>query len=547
MVKTLLHRSKTLLATENTNILTAAMVIAGFSLLSALLGLIRNRLLASFFFSGQEGQLDVYFAAFVVPDTIFSLLITGALSAAFIPIYSKKLKTDPEQANRVMNLALNLFMAFLIAISVFIFIFALPVSRLIATFPEDQMILLSRLTRVMLVSQLFFGISGFFTSMLQSHRRFLLPAVAPVVYNLSIIFGTLFSREFGIYAPAFGVVLGAFMHMLVQFPLARKLGFRYIFAFDLNNEDILQLRHLMLPRTAALAVAQVERWVATYFSSGFSAGYLTMFSFARQLYVLPITLFGVSLGQASLPTLSSEAEDQDLSKFRRTLKDSILQIFFFALPASVLLLVLRVPVVRIVFGAKAFPWDATLLTGRTLALFTLSIAPQAATQVLVRAYYALKNTKSPLIISLLTIVIHIALSFYFARYTDFSIQGLAVAMTVANIIGFFIHLFHLEKIVGKIDILGSMLKLITATVLTGFALWIPMRLLDRYIFDTTRTVPLIILTVIAGSVGLLVYLIICKLMNIRELNAVTEIMTKINRWRINLTRTDEVIELEAQQ
>lgn len=542
MVQALISRSKQLLAREHTSILSAAAIIGAFTLLSAGLGLIRNRLLASYFFGGLEAQLDVYFAAFVVPDTVFQLLVTGALSAAFIPVYSSKLRTDLRDANHVANATLNIMFLVLLVVTVLLIIFANPVSRLVANFPDDQTVLLANLMRIMLVSQIFFGLSSFLTGVIQSHQRFLIPALAPVVYNAGIIGGTLLAPQLGIWGPAYGVVVGAFLHMLVQIPLARKLGYNYKLIFEPGNADVRHIQKLMIPRTAALAVAQVERWVSVYFASFFAAGYLTMFNFARQLYVLPINLFGTALGQASLPRLSAEAAGEELSDFRRTLSEAILQIFFFALPVSVLFLVLRIPVVRIVFGARSFPWEATLLTGRTLALFTLSIAPQAASQILVRAFYALKNTRLPLAISIITVGLHLFLTVFLAMILKLNIMGLALAMTISNILGAALLLAFLEKKLGTLKIYPRLGQMTVATLLTGLALWIPLRFLDQLVFDTTRTVPLIILTCIAGGLGLLVYCGLSYWMKIPQLDSVIRLVHKWSNWRAVLSRSNEVIE-----
>ncbi len=542
MVRSLISSSKKLLSREHTSILSAAMIIAVFTLMSAVLGLIRNRLLAAHFFGGMEGQLDVYFAAFLVPDTVFQLLVMGALSAAFIPVYSQKLKHDEKEANFVANATLNLVFVFLVIVTVVLIVFAQPVSRVIANFPEPQASLLVNLMRIMLLSQVFFGISNFLTGIIQSHRRFLVPALAPLVYNLAIIGGTLLSPWLGIYGPALGVVVGALCHMLVQIPLASKLGFKYRWIFAPGNPDVRTVGHLMPPRTFALALDQIERWVSFYFASLLTAGSLTMFNFARQLYSLPIGLFGVSLGQASLPAMSAEADEKELSAFRKTVQKAILQIFFFALPASAILLVLRIPVVRIVFGARQFPWSATVLTGRALAIFALSIAPQAAWHVLVRAFYALKNTKLPLALNLMTVILDVVLTVVFSRVFNLNIMGLALAITISNILEAILLLYFLENRVGRLDLYPSLIKLISLATVTALCLWVPMRLLDQFVFDTTRTVPLIILTLIAGASGLSVYLGLCYILKVPQLDSVVKLFDRWKSWRTVLFRSQEVVE-----
>lgn len=528
---------------QNSSIFSAAMVIAGFTLLSAVMGLLRNRVLAGFFFGTQASHLDVYFAAFLVPDSLFNLLVSGALSAAFIPVYTQKLKKDPEEANHIANATMNSTLVFMGVLISGLMVFAPQVSNLIAHFPPVEMKLLAQLMRIMLFSQLFFVVSAFLTGIIQSHKRFLVPALAPVLYNVGIVLGTIvLAPVMGIYGAAIGVMLGAMMHMAVQIPFAANLGYKFKPSFDIKHPDVRLIRRLMIPRTATLAVVQLERWISVFISSMLSAGSLTMFNFARQLYVLPINLFGVSLGQASLPTLSAEAIDDGLHSFRKTLADSLLQIFFLALPAAALLLVLRIPAVRLVFGAREFPWDATLTTGRTLAVLTISIAPQAAVSILVRSFYAFHDTKTPLLVSGFTVMGDILLSVFFSVFMHWGIFGLALGTTIANTAEMFLLLWQLEKRVGRVPFYLSLLKMILATSAMGLVLWVGLRVFDQLVFDTTRTVPLIGLTLIVSTLGMALYLTLSYLLKIEQLNYVFKLIKSWGNWRVVLGKSEEIID-----
>lgn len=548
MVNKLIKKSQQIIGREQRSILSAAMVIAVLTAASALLGLMRNRLLASYFFGGAEGSLDVYFAAFVVPDTLLQLLVTGALSAAFIPVYSEKLKRSNKEANDLASAMITWLFMILFGLTVVLMIFAKPISGLISNFGVEETALMARLMRMMLISQMFFAASAFLTGVIQAHNRFIVPAVAPLVYNMGIILGTiLLSKSLGIYGPAIGVVLGAAGHMLVQIPLSLKLGFKFRINWKWREEGVQTIQKLMLPRTATLAVVQMERWVAVNIASMLAAGSLAMFNFARQLYVLPINLFGVSMGLAAFPSLSAEAAEQDVEKFKKILKDALLSIAFFAMPASVILLILRIPTVRIVFGASSFPWQATLLTGRTLALLVISITPQAMTQVLIRAFYALKNTKTPLFVSIMTVGLNVALSFYLAVRMDLGILGLAWGITISDVLGATVLIGLLQRKLGRLELEKALGKMMLATLLTGLALWAPMRVLDAYVFDTTRTAALLVLTGVAGSVGLLTYWLVSYVLKIEQLEAVKKMVNKVGNWRKILEDSDELIETGSEQ
>jgi len=543
VVNRIISKSQEFLNRKSSSILSAAAIIGVSYLGSALLGLIRNHLLAARFFGGMEADLDVYFAAFVIPDTVFQLLVVGAVSAAFIPIYQEYCDKSKEEANKLANSALTSIGFFLLLFSIVIIIFARPFAGLLAHFSPEKLGLMANLIRLMSLAQILFAISAFLTGVLQSQRRFLIPALAPLLYNIGTISGIFFlSSRFGIYSAAIGVIIGAFLHMVIQLPTAGALGYWPKIVWRPHHPGVLAMLKLMPPRTLALGLDQIERWVAVNLASLLAAGSLSIFNFARQLYVLPISLFGVSLSQASFPTLAQEALLEDKTKFKATLSKSILQIFFFALPASVLVLVLRIPLVRLAFGAKNFPWEATLLTGKALAFLSFAIAPQAVTNSLTRALHALKDTKTPLIIGFITMVVFVGLASLLGLFMEKDVAVITLAMSIGNLTDFFLSYFVVRRKVGPLGISVRIIKMLFVSLFTGFSLWVPMRLLDQLIFDTTRTVPLITLTLIVSTVGFSVYLFFCWLFDIEELKDVTDIVKKIGNWRKILASSDEVLE-----
>jgi len=543
VVQKLLSRSQEILNRKSSSILSAATIIAASFFLSAFLGLIRNRLLAARFFGGLEGNLDVYFAAFIIPDTVFQLLVVGAVSAAFIPIYQGYLKKSVRKANFMANVALTSVTTILLALSILIAIFARPLSQVLSHYTGPQLDLMVNLIRLMSIAQMFFAISSFLTGVLQAHRRFLVPAIAPLFYNLGTILGILIlTPALGIYAAAIGVIFGAFLHVVVQLPAAFHTGYFPKIHFRLKHKGVRRMLALMPPRTMSLALIQVERIVSLNLASALSAGSFTIFNFARQVYVLPISLFGVSLGQASFPTLADEALNEDQTKFAETLGKTILQIFFFCLPAAILILILRVPIVRLIFGAKNFPWEATLLTGKALAVFSLSIAPQAAVQLLTRAFYAKKDTRTPLIINIATLVLFVASAYIFTHSFSWGILGMSLSMSLSNALNFLILYLVIRSTIPSLGISKEIIKMLFVSVLTAFALWIPMRLLDQFVFDTTRTVPLLILTAIVSLIGLTVYFGLAFLLKVNQFADVRNLFIKLGNWRQVLVETDEVIE-----
>lgn len=543
MVNKILTKSQEFFNRKSSSILSAAGIIGISYLASALLGLVRNHLLAARFFGGFEGDLDVYFAAFVIPDTIFQLLVVGAVSAAFIPVYQEHFDKSESSANHMANAALTSVGLMLFVFSVIVAVFARPLAGVLAHYSPEKLDLMANLIRIMSGAQILFAFSAFLTGVLQSQRRFLVPAIAPLLYNLGTIIGVFFfSSQLGIYSAAVGVLLGALLHTLVQLPTAIAIGYRPKFIFEPKNKGVSAMLKLMPPRTLALGLDQVERAVAVNLTSLLSAGSLAIFNFARQLYILPISLFGVSLSQASFPALAQEANYEDKTKFKATLSKSILQIFFFALPASILVLVLRIPLVRIAFGAKAFPWEATLLTGKALSLLAISIAPQAVTQTLTRGIHALKDTKTPLITGIITMIFFVVPAYVFSSLLGYGIVGITGAMALSNTIDFLLLYWVIRRKVGALGISMRIIKMVAVSTITGISLWIPMRLLDQLVFDTTRTLPLITLTLTVSTIGFLVYLFFCWVFKIEEMSEVIQIAKKVGNWRKILVSTDEVLE-----
>ncbi len=551
MVKNFLENGKLILWRRQSNILSAAFVIMVTVFASRILGLVRDRLLAGAFFGGNEWQLDTYFAAFRIPDMIFQLLVLGALSAAFIPVFSEYLTKNEKEAYQISSSVINLVFIFFSVIGILVFLFADALCHLIApSFSPEQINLMVDLTRIMLLAQLFFCFSNFLTGIIQSHQRFLVPALSPVVYNLGIIFGIVFLVPvWGIYGPTIGVVLGAVLHLLVQLPLAIKLGFVYQFrAWDFSHPGVREIVRLMLPRTLALAVSQIEATVAVFLATSLAAGSLSIFYFAQHLMNVPVGLFGATIGQAALPSLSRETAMKENNDFKKTLISSLFQILFLVLPASAILLILRVPVVRLAFGAKNFPWQATLLTGKTLGFFILAIVCQSLVQILIRGFYALHDTKTPLIVGTIAVFANVFLSIYLTFNLGWGVIGLAIAASLASATQLLLLFFLLDRKIGgfsKKVITFRSAKMALATLFTLFFLWVPMRFLDRFILDTTRTINLIILTIVASLMGLLVYVGFAYFLRIEELAEYLSLIKRLGKWRQVLKESEEVIEVPS--
>jgi len=544
------------LFSRQVDVLSAAIVLAASVLVSMILGLVRDRTLAQFF-SGD--QVSLYFAAFRLPDSLFQVLVLGSLSSAFIPTFISYISRHQEkEAWRVTSIMINFSLLAFVFFGSLVAIFANQICTILAPgFSHAEVVLMAQLTRILLLAEGFFVLSFFLTGVLKSFQHFLMPALAPIFYNLGIILATVFlSGTFGIYAPVFGAVLGAAAHFLIQLPLAVKLGFRPHLSFDWKDPGVKRISKLAAPRVVEIACSQVLPASDLFFSSLVSTasyGYLT---FATHLEMVPVNFFGLSLADAALPAL---AYKQGNEKEFRTLFFSIFrQIIFLALPVAMAFIVLRIPLVRLAFGAAKFTWNSTVLTAYTLSLFALGIVGQALTLYFVRTFYALQDTITPVIVGVADILFDISLSAYFIIVLKLPIWGLGLSSATASLIQALVLAVILIRRRGLpfFEFLTPSLKVLLATLSSGGVMYFIMKVMDRsawdkrlsflgrfalpeqyakFVLDTHYTKNLIILTLLVSVVGALIYLGVCRLLKVRETSMLSKILRKVpllGRFRV---------------
>lgn len=533
------------LENKQESILSAASIITVATIVSALSGVLVKRLLIDRF--GFSNELEAFWIAFQIPDMLFQLIILGALSAAFIPIFTTQRKENQAAAFKMSSIMMNILLLVFILVAVVVFIFAreITIFRTGEKITSEQIEIITNLTRLMLVSQFFFAISNFWTGILQSFHRFVIPALGSIMYNVGILIGSyLLADQWGIYAAGAGVVLGAFLHMAVQLPLVIKMGFRYSFSFNLKHDGIVEFFKLMPPRFLAISAGELRKLVLGFFTTSLGNLSFSMMYLATSLMVLPIRFTGTPLSQAALPFLSEESDNRDSQYFRSLVLQSLNQISFLAFPATVLLLILRLPIVRFAYGADVFPWEATLDTAYLVAIMTISVAVQALVQLLIRAFYALKDTTTPFVITIIDFVLFVILGAYFVFFTDIGVIGLAWATTATAFIEFGLFLFLLnQRIPGLInrDLWLPQLKMVVASFLMAVFLYLPYIILDRLVFNTARTIELIGLTITTSTIGMLVYLYFAALFDIKELQIFSKFITKFKQAGKSLTQTPEVV------
>jgi len=432
------------------SILNATFLVASLGLVSRFLGLIRDRVLASKFGAGDT--LDIYYAAFKIPDLIFNLLILGALSAAFIPVFASLISQDRlKEAWKLVNKLISLAALVLILAVGIIFFFAPNlISWLVFGFDENKQQLTVILTRIMLISPILLGFSGIFGGILNSYKKFLFYSLAPIFYNVGIIVGAVFLVEiFGVKGLAYGVILGAFLHLSIQIPEVIRCGFKFKLDFKFKDDNLKKVITLMIPRTMGLAVVQVNLLIVTILASTLESGSLAVFNLANNIQSVPLGIFGISFAVVTFPSLTCFWAQKKTKEFVESFSSTFEKIIFFIIPTSIIFILLRAQLVRIILGAGRFDWTDTILTFQALGIFSLSLFAQSLIPLLTRSFFAIHNTKTPFLIGLFSEAVNLILALILIQ--KYQIIGLVWAFSIATIINMFLLLIVFRKKVGNLN------------------------------------------------------------------------------------------------
>ena len=532
------------------NVTVAAILIALSSLVSRLLGFLRDRILAGEF--GASATLDVYYAAFRLPDLIFNIVVMGALTAGLIPVFTGLINDwkdghlnlfsdNNREAWRLINNLLNLMFLSLLVFCGLGFVFADPLTALVAPGFDDEM---SRqcavLVRIMFLSPIFLSLSGIFSGILQSFRRFFLYSLAPILYNIGIIVGALFfAPAHGVKGLAYGVVLGAFLHMAVQLPGVFSLGYRFRMLIDLKDKALRKILLMMVPRTLTLIITQLNLVVTTVIATSLAAGSLSTFTLANNLQSFPIGIFGVSFAVAAFPILSAAAFRSD--KLVKHFSNAFRQILFFIIPSTVLLLILRVQLTRLAFGSGNFDWEDTISTFNTLGCFSISLFAQATIPLLIRVFYARHDSKTPFFIGLASVIVNVALSLYLSP--KMGVQGLALAFSMSSIFNFVVLWVVLHQTLGSMDetrVLISTVKFTAASVAAGFVAQAVKSVVGGLV-GTFSFLDIAIQTLSASGLGISVYFLICYALRSEEMMS---FCSSIKSRLIKLSNRRRVVNME---
>jgi putative peptidoglycan lipid II flippase len=486
--------------------------------LSNILGLLRDHYLAQ---KIPTTILDAYYAAFRIPDLVFNIVILGAITASFIPVFtkyitSKNLKNGWHVVNSFINIS-----AIAITVCLVILYFLMPyiVPLLVPDFSPEKQELTLNLSRLILLSPLFFTLSYIFGAVLNSFKRFFVYSLAPLIYNLSIIIATLFFADsLGVYGVVYGVLIGAFLHMLIQMIQVVKIGFKYKPEFDYKNRDVKKIFKMMIPRAVGLGSNQIMLVVYTAIASTLAAGSVAIYNLADNIQTMPTVVFGISFATAIFPTLSEHFNLRRLPQFSSHIHRAIKAIAYILIPLSIMIILLRAQIVRMILGSGHFGWNETILAYNTLAFFMLSLFFQGLIPLFARAFYAIHNTKTPTVISVISVIIGIIMAYVFAPIMG--VTGLALAFSIASIFNAFTLYLFLRKSVKEIreqegGILIYLIKVVFSAVVMGICMQIFKIYAGGY-FDLSRFWGVFGQALIAFLIGFGLYFAISKLLKIQQ-------------------------------
>jgi putative peptidoglycan lipid II flippase len=509
----------------------AGLVVTGAFLLSRILGWVRVVVIGTTF--GASRDLDAFFAAFRIPDLVFQLVAAGALASALIPVLAGLLAhNEPGRAWRVASTVTNLMLVGLAVLSVLLFLAAPAVIPLITPgFDQQGLDRTVHLTRIMLLSPILLALGSVATSILNAQDRFAAAALAPVLYNLAIIgAAVLLAGSMGVDALAVGVVAGSLLHVLIQIPSLRAGGFRYQPRVDTTDPDAREALALMAPRAVGLGVTQLTFVVSTSLASGLAAGSITAFNVAFTILQIPIGVIGVPLGVVVFPSLSRELARGATDEFLRLLTQSVRLLLFVMLPITAVGIVVRTPLTEVLFGYGLFGGSAIDLTADTLLFFLLGLTAHTLIAVLARAFYAGRDTRTPVAAAILAVVVNVTLGILLVD--GLGLGGLAIAIAFGAWAEALVLLEVLRQRYPDLDIPGVLRafgEALGASLLAGAAAWLAMQGLGAVFGQHPGKVGSFVELVLASAVGGAVYLGAALALRIPELPTIVAVVSDLRQ------------------
>lgn len=531
-----IKKTSNFIFSKQTSIFSSAMLLSMMIVLTSISGFLRYLTLNVFF---DKGQTDIFYAAFRIPDLIYEILITGAITSTFIPIYLQYKENKKELTENISSI-INLI---LISLTVLIFISVVFLDKILPFitpgYSGEKIDMIVFYSRIFLIGQLpFFILGNFLTGIGQANKIFFLSALAPVIYNLTIITTTIFyAKTLGLLAPVMGASIGAFFLFLIQLPLLLKVDFSYAPIIK-KTKGLFKFFKLMAPRAMTVIVAQIDATIDLSLATLLGTGAYTVFYLAQHLQLLPVNVIGIAFGQASLPYLTEIYQEKKIEEFKKIITDSVLNLFFLTIPLALFFIFARTPLVRLFFGGQKFDWEATVLTAITLSYFSIGLPFHAVYYLITRCFYAIMDSKTPFYVSFFSILVNTGLSLLFVFYFKLPVWALAIAFSTSITLNSVILFFILTKKIPGFDFKTIFYELTKISISGGISAIISyglMRLLDGLVFQTTFTINVFLLLAVTFSVFITLYMFISWILNVKEVYLIGKLLMKAKEYQKKIT------------
>ncbi len=546
----MVNRILTFLNKEFHGVNEAALLLGGFTFVSQLLGLLRDRTLAHVVGAGP--MLDVYYAAFRIPDFLYLSIASLASITVLMPFLVDKMdgaSENTEKARRFINNVFSAYMLFMIGICTVMAIFMPLIAHYVAPgFNPEQLALLTTTSRIMLISPICIGLSNLIGTITQLFKNFLIFSLSPIFYNVGILFGVFYLYpRMGVYGLAAGVIIGAIFHLAIQIPTVYKHGFFPKMILDINWKEIFDVVKLSAPRTFTLSCNSLAFIALISLASTFKSGSISLFTFAYNLQSDPVAIIGISYSVAAFPMLVQSFSRKDMESFLGRTIDTAKQMIFWSLPVIALIIVLRAQIVRVVLGSNTFSWADTRLVAAASAIFIISLASQGLVLLLIRAYYAAGNTKKPLWICVSSSIMLVVFGYLFvtlftlypALLTNLEIilrvrdvpgtimLALPIAYTLGSILNFILIwvIFKRDFLKGRSsNMWTTFIQSGIAAVVMGIVAYVALGFLDN-VFSLSTGLGVFLQGLFAGLAGILAGTIALALMKNEELSSLVQALS----------------------
>ena len=508
-------------------------IVSSATFLSRILGLVREQVFAYLFGAGYT--TDAFIAAFRIPNLLRDLFAEGALSSAFIPVFTDYVTNQgKEKAWELANLILNLLLITLCVIVILGIIFSPYIVQLIAPgFGKEagKQELTMLLSRIMFPFLLLVALAALVMGILNTFRHFGIPALAPTMFNLGMIAGGIILSSLvdpPIMSMAIGVLLGGLGQLAIQLPSLRKIGFKYRFTINLHHPGVKRILILMAPATLGLASTQVNIFVNTLIASFLPQGSVSYLSYSFRLMQFPIGMFGVAVATVTFPIVSAYAAKNQIGELLSTFTSSLKLVFFLTIPSAVFLAVASQPVISVLFQHGRFHYLDTIATSQALIFYCIGLFAYSSVRLTASTFYSMGDTKTPVKTSLAAVAVNIVLNLLLMRPLGF--RGLATAASVSAMVNLLLLIFVLDKRIGPLDrkdIEKTFLKILSSAIFMGLILWVYLKFfgLNLQLAGLPKKILELLVILILGLVS---YFVFSYLLKLKELDRIL-VLLKIKK------------------